>query len=247
MAPLCFNCHGAHDIAVPTAGEGVKPACLNCHTNALDQHRTWLPNAALHFDVVACVACHSPKAKRMVDLVLYNSATQKQIPEPVGVPEFDGANGAPGAQQTGLDPRTLVTLLATLNRPGMQGKTTLKGRLTVQSGVEAHELAPAAEAISDCKTCHEAGAAAFQTVTVSVAGAGGIPLNVDANGNVLNSALSLQSVGGFYAIGGTRIGVLDILFLLALFIGLAVPVAHLMLKYALRIYLARHGQARKQE
>jgi hypothetical protein len=112
--------------------------------------------------------------------------------------------------------------------------------------VQAHGLAPAAEAVSDCKTCHQAGAAAFQTVTVSVAGSGGVPINVDANGNVLNSALSLQSVGGFYAIGGTRIGVLDILFLLALFVGIAVPIAHLTIKFAFRIYLARHGQARKE-
>jgi hypothetical protein len=112
--------------------------------------------------------------------------------------------------------------------------------------VQAHELAPAADAISDCKTCHEAGAAAFQTVTVSVAGSGGVPIDVGANGSVLNSALSLQSIGGFYAIGGTRIGVLDILFLLALFIGIAVPVAHLMMKYAFRIWLVRHGQGRKQ-
>lgn len=246
VAPLCFDCHGAHGVSVASAGEGVKPACLRCHTNALDQHRTWLPNAELHFDVVSCPACHAPKAQRKVDLVLYNTATQSRIPEPIGVPAFEGAGGSPGAQQIGLDPRALVTLLATLNRPGSEGKTTLKGRLTVQTGAEAHQLAPAAEAISDCKTCHSAGASAFRTVTVSVAGTGGVPIDVDANGNVLNSALSIQSVGGFYAIGGTRIGFLDILFLFALFGGIAFPIGHLMLKYALRIYLAWQNQGRKQ-
>jgi hypothetical protein len=238
-APLCFDCHGAHGINVASAGEGVKPRCLGCHTGALNQHRTWLPNADLHFDVVSCPACHAPTAQRKVDLVLYNSATQSRIPEPVGVPAFDDGS-------SGLDPRTLMTLLGALNHPGMQGKTTLKGRLTVQSGPQAHELAPAAQAISDCKTCHAAGAAAFKTVTVSVAGSGGVPIDVGANGTVLNSALSLQSVGGFYAIGGTRIGVLDILFLLAVLGGVAVPVGHLMMKYAVRIYLARHRQGRKE-
>jgi len=239
VAPLCFDCHGAHGVNVASAGQGMKPACLGCHTDAVNRHRTWLPNADLHLDVVSCPACHAPKAQRKVDLVLYNSASQSRIPEPVGVPAFEDGSSA------GLDPRALGTLLSALNRPGMQGKTTLKGRLTVQSGVQAHELAPAAEAVSDCKTCHQAGAAAFQTVTVSVAGSGGVPINVDANGTVLNSVLSLQSVGGFYAIGGTRIGVLDILFLLALFVGIAVPIAHLTMKFAFRIYLARHGHGGK--
>jgi hypothetical protein len=240
-APLCFDRHGAHGVNVASAGEGVKPRCLACHTDALNQHRTWLPNADLHLDVVSCPACHAPTAQRKVDLVLYNGATQSRIPEPVGVPAFqDGSSG-------GLDPRALLTLLGALNHPGTQGKTTLKGRLTVLNGPQAHELAPAAQAISDCKTCHQAGAAAFKTVTVSVAGAGGVPIDVDANGNVLNSALSLQSVGGFYAIGGTRIGVLDILFLLAILGGIAVPIGHLMMKYAVRIYVARQRQARKQE
>jgi len=226
--------HSVH-AALARDNNAIAPICTSC------QHCTWLPNADLHLDVVSCPACHAPTAQRKVDLVLYNSATQSRIPEPVGVPAFqDGSSG-------GLDPRALLTLLGALNHPGTQGKTTLKGRLTVLNGPQAHELAPAAQAISDCKTCHQAGAAAFKTVTVSVAGARGVPIDVDANGNVLNSALSLQSVGGFYAIGGTRIGVLDILFLLAILGGIAVPIGHLMMKYAVRIYVARQRQARKQE
>ena len=244
VAPLCFDCHGAHGVNVASAGEGVKPACLGCHTDAVAQHRSWLPNAERHLDVVSCPACHAPQAERRVDLVLYNSATQQRIPEPVGVPAFDGSATA---KDGGLDPQTLVALLNALNRPGMQGKTTLKGRLTVGNGVQAHGLAPAAEAISDCRTCHSAGAAAFKSVSVSVAGPGGVPVSFSANGTVLNSAFSIQSVGGFYAIGGTRITVLDVLFVLALMSGIALPIGHLMLKYAVRIYLARHATGGKQQ
>ena len=242
-APLCFDCHGAHGVNVASAGTGVKPACLGCHTNAAAQHRTWLPNAERHMDVVSCPACHAPNAQRRVDLVLYNSATQRRIPEPVGVPAFDGSAAT---KDGGLDPQMLVTLLSSLNRPGMEGKTTLKGRLTVANGVEAHELAPAAEAISDCKTCHSARSAAFQSVSVSVAGPGGVPISFSANGSVLNSAFSIQSVGGFYAIGGTRITILDALFVLALLSGIGIPIVHLMWKYTLKIYLAKHAQSRKQ-
>ena len=245
-APLCFDCHGAHGVNVASAGEGRKPVCLGCHADALAAHRSWLPNAELHLNVVSCPACHAPRAQRKVDLILYNSATQTQIPEPVGVPEFAARTGAGGAQATGLDPGTLVTLLGALNRPGMEGKTSLKGRLTVRTGVEAHELAGKEAAISACNTCHQAGAAAFQSVTVSVAGPGGVPVSYGADEEVLNSAFSIESVGGFYAIGGTRITFLDVLFLLALFTGIAVPVAHLAAKWGFRRYLNGRDREHRQ-
>lgn len=221
-APLCFNCHGAHNVRVPTSGQGMRPVCLSCHTNALANHQSWLPNAALHFQVVACAACHSPKAHRAVDLILYNNATQKQVPEPVGVPRFEST----ADHGTGLDPQALIALLKALNRPGSAGKTSIEGRLVVQTATEAHEIAPASEAISKCATCHRASAAAFQSVSVSVAGPAGIPVMYRANPDVLKSVFSVQSVSGFYAIGGTRIGFLDILFILALLAGIGIPVAH---------------------
>jgi len=245
-APLCFDCHGAHGVNVASAGEGRKPVCLGCHADALAAHRSWLPNAELHLDVVSCPACHAPRAQRKVDLILYNSATQTQIPEPVGVPEFAAGTGPGSAQADGLDPRTLVTLLGVLNRPGTEGKTSLKGRLTVRTGVEAHELAGKEAAISTCNTCHRAGAEAFQSVTVSVAGPGGLPVRYGANEEVLNSAFSIESVGGFYAIGGTRITFLDMLFLLALFTGIAVPVVHLAAKWGFRRYLNEKAREHRQ-
>jgi len=238
-APLCFGCHGAHNVSVPSAGQGLKDVCLGCHTDARASHRDWLPNTELHFDVVSCPVCHAPQAHRRVDLVLYDSTTQKEVSEPVGVPEFESATGSSTATRTGLDPKTLWTLLSTLNRSGVEGKTSLKGRLDVSTGVEAHELAAKSAAISDCDTCHRAGAAAFQSVTVSVAGPAGIPISYGASKEVLSSAFSVPSVGGFYAIGGTRITFLDILFVLALLGGIGIPIGHLALRVAFKIYLNR--------
>ncbi len=227
QAPLCFSCHGAHDVKVPTAGAGMKGVCLNCHKDAIAKHREWLPNTKLHFDVVSCPACHSPKAHRKVDLVLYNSTTGKDAARPRGVPEFESPDGG----QTGLDPATLFNLLHTLNRPGVANKTSIKGRLDVQTGEEAHELAPASDAIRDCNTCHKAGAAAFQSVTISVAGPGGIPVHYGVQKDVLNSVFSINSIGGFYAIGGTRITFLDVLLVLALLGGFGLPALHLAAKW----------------
>ena len=246
QAPLCFGCHGAHGVSVPTAGAGLKNVCLGCHTNALAAHQTWLPNTELHFDVVSCPACHAPQAQRRVDLVLYDSTTQKEADQPVGVPEFASPAGSPATAKSGLDPATLFTLLRTLNRPGVEDKTSLKGRLDVLTGVEAHELVPSAAAISDCNTCHREGAAAFQSVTISVAGPTGIPISYGASKEVLNSAFSIDSIGGFYAIGGTRITFLDVLFVLALLAGIGGPLGHLTLRWAFKHYLNRKSHEQRK-
>jgi hypothetical protein len=215
-APLCFDCHGAHDVAVPSAGAGRRDICLGCHTEALTSHSLWLPNAQLHFDAVSCPVCHTPRAQRMVNLILYNSATQKEISPNAGIPEFENLSGSAAVRRAGLDPTTLMTLLDALNRQGVEGKTSIRGRLEVRTGIEDHELTFATNAIGACDTCHRQGAAAFQSVEVSVAGPAGIPIHYNASKDVLSSVLSIDSVSGFYAIGGSRITFLDLLFVLAL-------------------------------
>jgi hypothetical protein len=235
-APLCFNCHGAHDVAVPSAGVGRRDVCLGCHTEAAMSHATWLPNVELHFGVVSCPVCHTPNAQRVVDLILYNSTTQQEISGPPGIPEFENMGGAPAAMPPGLDPMTLMTLLTTLNSQGVKAKTSIRGRLEVRTGVEDHQLTFAAKAISNCDTCHRKGAAAFQSVEISVAGPAGIPIHYDANQNVLSSALSLDSVGGFYAIGGSRITFLDVLFVLALFVAIGGCGVHMIARWAIGRY-----------
>lgn len=230
QAPLCFSCHQAHNIKVPTAGTGMKDVCFGCHKDAIVKHQEWLPNTQLHFDVVSCPVCHSPKAHRKVDLVLFNSTTKEDAKTPVGVPEFDNLQSASG-NLSGLDPTTLFKLMQALNHPGATSRTTLKGRLSVSTGEEAHGLTVASEAISDCKTCHKAGAAAFQSVTVSVAGPAGIPVHYDVNKDTLKSVASINSIGGFYAIGGTRITLLDVLLVLAILAGFGVPALHIGVRW----------------
>ena len=141
----------------------------------------------------------------------------------------------------------LFTLLHTLNRPGMENKTSIKGRLNVSTGAEAHALMPSSEAISDCATCHRKGAQAFQSVSISVASPSGIPIHYDVNKDVLSSAFSINSIGGFYAIGGTRITFLDFLLVLALLAGFGGPIVHLTMRWAFRLYrdLTHHDDQRK--
>jgi len=106
--------------------------------------------------------------------------------------------------------------------------------MEVTRGVDAHRLAPRADAVRSCDTCHQGNSEAFQNVTVSISSPDGQKQRFEADSEVLNSAISVDSVGGFYAPGGTRIKLLDGLLALAIFGGLAVPIGHITLGKILR-------------
>jgi hypothetical protein len=226
-APICSGCHSAHDVKPVSLGQGPTAACSGCHTDVLEAHQKWLPNAALHFEVVSCPVCHSPDAQRTVDLMLIDNKAKAMGTEQIGVPVFDASTNSDGK---GIDAKTLWTLLQTLNSGGTAGnKTVLRGRLKVSTGPQAHRLAKKDKALSDCHTCHREGSEAFQSVTISLVGPDGRRVGYGANADVLSSAFSLDSVGGFYAIGGTRIKILDILLILAVFGGISIAVGHVAL------------------
>jgi hypothetical protein len=230
---LCSSCHGAHDVSEVSSPAGPKTACLACHKGVLQTHQAWLPNAALHFDRVSCPACHAPTAQRRVDLQLVDSDAQTRVSAKVGVPTFE----TPGKS---VDAIALYNLLQTADQRFTTGHATLRGRLEVVTGEQIHQLAPKSQAISDCNTCHSAGSGAFHSVSISVAGPDGLPIRYVANKDVLSSVRSIGSIGGFYAIGGTRIELLDILLMLAVLAGIGVPAAHLLLGVMVRRYLRRH-------
>jgi hypothetical protein len=236
-APLCSGCHTAHSVkptAVGALAQGPEGACLGCHAGVLEAHQQWLPNAALHFQVVSCPACHVPNAQRKVDLMLIDAKNaQVRGTQQLGVPLFEASARSNGK---GIDAQSLWNLLQTLNRSGITDKTVVRGRLEVASGPQMHELAPKSKAISDCRTCHNAGSKAFESVTISLVGPQGRRVGYGANADVLNSVISVDSVQGFYAIGGTRIKLLDILLILAIVGGLGIAVGHVALGWIFRFY-----------
>jgi predicted CXXCH cytochrome family protein len=229
-APLCANCHQAHAVKAASLGDGVKDACLSCHKNAVDQHKDWLPNAGLHFEAISCPACHAPNAQRRVNLRLYDGAQKRQVSEKTGVPQFARLTDAADTKDMGLDERALWSLLKDFNRGGVEGTTMLRGRLEVRSGVEAHQLSEKSKALKDCDTCHKEGAAPFQSVTLTIAGPDGRPLRHGIQKEVLSSLTSMESVRGFYAIGSTRIKLLDTLLVMVLLGAIAVPLGHMTVK-----------------
>jgi len=232
----CSNCHGAHDVSAATKEGQLKNACLGCHQDAQASHQKWLPNAKQHFDSVSCPACHSPTAKRKVNLRLYDNVAQQAVAEKAGVPQFESRARSADAKGAGLDAMALHSLLREFNREGIDNKTTLRGRLEVSDGVDAHKLTPSAQAIRDCAKCHQQGADPFQSVTVSIVGPDGRPVRYGAKPEVLNSIISVDSLSGFYAIGGTRIKLLDWLLALAVLGGIGAPLGHMTVRWLFKRY-----------
>lgn len=245
-ALACKDCHRTHNVKAAAFADNMRKECLSCHKETAATHAEWLPNADRHLEAISCPACHTPDATRRVNLRLYEGAAPHQSSDKVGVPKFVKlANWANG--NGGLDARALWSMLQEFNQNGSAGKMVLRGRLEVQTGEQAHQLAAKALAVRDCDTCHRQGATSFQAVTVSMAGPDGRPLRHEASKGVLTSVESIGSIGGFYAIGSTRIKLLDWLLLTALAAGIALPGAHLTMKLLSRRQRAKAAAAQQDE
>jgi predicted CXXCH cytochrome family protein len=238
----CKDCHRTHNVQAAAFADHMKQECVTCHKDVVATHDKWLPNTERHLEAISCPACHSPGATRRVNLRLYVGGAPQQSTDKIGVPKFVKLESWADPAGAGLDARALWSLLQEFNQNGASGRTTLRGRLEVQTGEQAHQLAGKAQALKDCNSCHREGATPFQTVTLTMAGPDGRPLRRQAREGVLTSVDSIGFVRGFYAIGATRIKMLDVLLLLVLAAGIFVPTAHLTMKM-----IARRQQANARE
>jgi len=238
-APVCTDCHSSHAIRPKTAYDN----CVKCHETAIGAHQKWQPNARLHLEVVSCAACHAPLARQILDLRLYDGAARKWAAEPEGNPQFEKMARATDTNGNGLDATELQNLMKKINGDPALPTLTLRGRIELRTGVEVHRIADKTKAVRECTSCHKEGAEPFQTVTVSIATPAGRPLRYEAHPNVLTSVLSRDTLREFYAIGGSRSVLLDILFVLAVLGGLAIPTMHPIMKRIVRRLEAKKAAA----
>ena len=229
-APLCVTCHGTHDIARASVGPALRDVCLGCHAEARAQHAKWLPNSRLHFDVVSCAACHVPGSGKRLELRFYDAGAREEV-------AADGKAPAKAVaaipSDKALDAAQLRQLVRVFD-DAREGKVALVGRIEPATGAEGHRLLAKGAAVKDCTTCHRRGSDAFQNVSLSVVGADGQRVRYETQKGVLHEPTSLQSVPGFYAMGGTRIQALDVLLGLALFAGISAPLGHFVMRQWMR-------------
>jgi hypothetical protein len=208
-------------------GERLRSACLACHDGVEKLHDKWLPNSGRHLQSVACPSCHAPAASRRIDLVLYDRNTRRPVmSDDIGAMlEREGITGG-DLWTEGMNAFELWKLVREANLGDEGSSVSLVGQLRVRTGLEAHRMERKGEALRDCEVCHSMGAEAFENVTISMAGSDGSIREYPAPDGVLNSVASVGSLGGFYALGSTRIRILDLLLILAVLGGMSVPVLH---------------------
>lgn len=240
-APVCSSCHNAHNVQVTAMTTKIKEGCFKCHKDAESVHKKWLSNppfalssfAGLHFNTVSCAACHVPDAKRGIYLGLFDRKTGKPFPEEevIKLLETDsaGLKGKIDINEDGsIDSRELWNLFKLLYKKGVT--TTFIAKMDVSSGAEAHQIADKAKAVKECGRCHNPDSEFFKDVFIAVGKADGKPTLYSAKKEVLNSIFSILPASKFYVLGSTNVKLLDILFIIALIGGIAVPIGHITLR-----------------
>jgi len=240
-APSCSSCHNAHNVESTKMTTKIKEGCLKCHKNTEKVHNKWLSNppitlssfAGVHFDVVSCAACHSPNAGRAIYLSLYDRKTGKPLPQEEVLKMFEtDSAGFMGKIDTNgdgsIDAKESWNIFQQLYKKGVT--TTFMMKMDVRKATEAHQIGAKTEAIKDCEKCHRPDAEFFKDVFIVMKKADGKPTILNAKKEVLNSVFSILPVSKFYALGSTNIKLFDILFIVALIGGIAVPIGHITLR-----------------
>ncbi len=224
-APDCNGCHTPHAVSSASVQDGPKNACLSCHDDPAQTHRSWLPNAARHLEAVACAACHAPEGLTRTDLRLAvkRGAAGGHIAE-----LFEPLAAKIDANHDGLDAHEFRALIEALEQQGF--KVAVRGRIELRNGIQAHWLPEKSRALRDCFGCHDEDAPPYKSVTVSTLDERGGPVRYDAQREILTSAITIEALKGFYALGGTRLASLDLLLALGLGIGVSVPALHLLVR-----------------
>lgn len=239
--PVCSSCHNAHDVKVTAMTMKMNDKCFMCHKDAEDVHKRWLYNqpirlssfTKLHFDTVSCATCHCPDTERGLYLILYDNKTGKPFPaedtfkllgtDATGLMEKIDTDG-----DRSINGPELWKMVRMLNEKGVD--VTFRGRLDVTKGTELHQLSAKERAVRECAQCHRADSEFFRKVSIVLLKTDGRPILFNAKQEVVGSLFTVLPVSEFYAVGATRVKLLDILFIVAIVGGVAVPVGHITLR-----------------
>ena len=239
QAPICSDCHRSHEVTALAIGDVLRTTCIACHENVTLLHNQWLPNAGTHLDIVSCAVCHAPFAKRKFDIHLYDNVANVPLTLKEGDPPIQEQLRAIADEGGSEDPLEIWKSRRGIGSGDQPVDISLRSRMEVMSGVAAHQIASKSFAVRTCESCHEPGWRQKQNVTLSVTQPDGRRQSFEANRDVLSNVKAVESISDFYALGGNPSRFLDILVLLSLAAGIAVPVGHFTLGKMIKEYMAR--------
>ncbi len=235
-APNCVSCHNSHDV-LPTNIAKLEDSCIKCHKDSKVTHSKWLWNPPIrlssfvdiHFKSASCASCHT-NTDKAVFLTLVEKSKGKPIKEEdiaksLNIDVKEVRNKIDQNKDGKVQQEELWQFM---NLMKDKAKSNLAGRIDVLNANDAHKIESKDKAIKDCAYCHNPNSSFKVKVEINKEGAK--PVKLETDSKVLNSAYAIPNISDFYVLSLTKIKVLDMLFILALLGGIAVPIGHITLR-----------------
>lgn len=233
-APVCSSCHNAHDV-LPTNIAKINDLCVKCHKDTKSVHNKWLWNPPVrlttfvdtHFASSSCTACHV-KGPKTIYLTLYEKnkpITAEELAKKLNIDVKEIKEKIDLNKNNQVEQTELWQFMNSLK---VKMNVDLVGRIDVTEPNEAHKIESKKVAIKDCAVCHNPNADFKGKLEINRQG--DKPIKADFDTKALNSVYAIPNISDFYVLGTTKIQVLDILFILALLAGIAVPIGHITLR-----------------
>ncbi|MGV1098277.1 hypothetical protein ACUUL3_02575 [Thiovibrio sp. JS02] len=227
----CYACHGYHYVSRQesmSVGERVNNACAKCH-NPYQSH-DWLPQKSEHFAFVECVVCHVPEAPRMIHLTFFDLVSNKLYSgqEILKVLRLEESEFMPSLDEN-KDGIINVNELENLELMLRQRNVHAVFHAELVAGMHpvVHRVNRGA-AERDCENCHAADSPYFKSVALVLPRDDGSSDNFQVDRAVLESFVLRH----FYALGGTRMKMLDKIGFLLIAGGVFVVLLHLAVRIA---------------
>ncbi|MEW6427595.1 MAG: cytochrome c3 family protein [Thermodesulfobacteriota bacterium] len=204
----CFACHEYHytsRLEVSTVSQRENNFCLKCHEPS--KFHDWLPQKETHFAHVECVVCHAPDAPRHIDLEFYDLVRERFLTtaEKLEALQTDADGFVDLLDRDGngiLDMKEFEDMVLVMRQRGVRG--TFRGELLSEVQPVVHHV-KRGEAKRSCETCHMPTSPFFAEVNITLKHDDGTVTHLPVERRVLES----YYVNHFYALGGTRVRILD--------------------------------------
>lgn len=225
----CYACHGYHYVTYLEANsvyERENGFCLKCHNPG--NYHDWLTQKDTHFAFVECTVCHALEAPRYVALRFYDLIKNKFLD---GDDLLEGLNTdydgfMPLVDRNNdetIDIEEFENMVLLLHQKNVIG--TFHGELRVEIVPTVHQV-NRGQANRECEQCHNPNSPFFQEVEICLSKDDGTTDRHKVDRKVLES----YYVNHFYALGGTRVRLLDQIGLLLIAGGIAVAGCHLTVR-----------------
>jgi predicted CXXCH cytochrome family protein len=242
----CYACHGYHFISHLESNsvyERENGFCLKCHNP--DKFHDWLPQKDTHFSFVECTVCHALDAPRYVSLRFYDLVSEKFLDGDeflkalnTDYDHFMSLTDTNKDKIINLD--EFENMILVLRQRDIIG--TFHGEVVVDIVPAVHHV-NRGKANRDCERCHNPSSEFFREVNIVL----NKPDGTSQINHVAREVLSSYYVNHFYALGGTRVRLLDKIGIALLIGGVCVVAGHLSVRILTAPIRRRRREKEKRE